>query len=163
MTKKSAARVLRDTKKKEVEEYFKNNAVFDDLLEIHTKVSGEIAQFGLISKLVNDKELIERLEDKADVNEKILLLSKDLEKVIKDLNKTYEGHKDRTGRASDPDEYMWALTVYQNYLQIASIVQGTIIPTAATIYEQFSVAERKLIAEKKAAEAEKTETKEEVV
>lgn len=147
MTKKSASRVIRDNKKIEVDNYFKQNKVFDDLLDIHEKISANLAQFGMISQLAGNQELIARLDNHADTNEKIRLLAKDLTRIIADLNTTFDSHKDRSGGADNPDEYMWALTTFQNYSQIASVVEGAIIPTAATIYEAFAVAEKKLLKE----------------
>lgn len=161
MTKKSMARVMRDEKKKEVTEYFKTNTVFDDLMDIHQKITANIAQFGMISQLASNQELIDLLDDKASVNININLLAKDLNKIIKDLNDTFESHKDKRGGATDPDEYMWALTVFQNYSQITSVVDGAVIPTVATIYEEFAKAEKKLIEIKKNNETNE-EVKEEV-
>lgn len=147
MTKKSAARLKRDSDNKEVDQYFNTNTVFDDLLEIHEQISASIAQFGYIAQLANNKELISRLENSEVTNEKIRLLAIDLKHVIKDLNTSFASHKDRSGGAQNPDEYMWALTTFQNYSQIATIIEGTVIPTVGVIYEEFAKAERKMIAE----------------
>jgi len=152
MTQKSASRRLRDQKDKTVKEYFNTNKVYDELNEIHVKIVAQIKSFGLISQLAKDTGLTDRLEDKADVNQKTTLLSVDLQKIIADINQNYTHHKGKTGGAKDADEYMGALIAFQNYQQITTVIEGAIFPTAADIFEEFSKAEKKLIADKKAQE-----------
>lgn len=163
MTKKSAARLMRDEQKKEVDNYFKTNSVFDDLHEVHSKITANISQFGLISQLANNQELITQLDNPIDINNKITLLSKDLTLIINDLNKTFESHKEKTGGADNPDDYMWALTTFQNYSQIASVVEGSVLPTVATIYQEFAKAEEKLIKLKENEKATDSQPNTEVV
>lgn len=141
MTKKSAARLTRDSEKKIKDEYFKKNTIFTDLNEIHEKIVAQIRTFGVISTLSNQPELVDKLENKEDINNKVRLLALDLSKIISDLNDNYQSHKGKTGGTDDPDEHMQALIIFNNYLQIVSVVEGVIMPTAGSIMEAFTKAE----------------------
>ena len=143
MTKKSTNRILRDGAKKDQDKFFKENRVFDELNEIHNKVGAQIQAFCAISALSGDPSLCSYLENHDEVIEKIRLLTIDLEKVIKDLNMNKDLHKDRSGGATNPDEHMEAITIFNNYLQITSVIEAVILPTSTSIIEKFAVAETK--------------------
>lgn len=148
MTKKSANRVMRDVTKKQNEDYFQKNTVFDELNDIHGKIIEQIQAFGNIGVLANNKELCSFLNQSSNIDQKVKLLAIDLQKVINDLNTNYNLHKDETGGAKDPDTHMRALTIFQNYMQITSVIEGVIFPTAATILEEFGAAEIQMNAAK---------------
>lgn len=143
MTKKSANRLMRDEAQKDQDNYFKENKVFDELKDIHLKIGSQLQAFCTISALAKDANLCSYLNNQDDVIEKIRLMSVDLEKIIKDLNMNFEEHKDLSGGATNPDDHMKALQIFQNYLQITSVVEGVIMPTSTSILEQFSIAEQK--------------------
>lgn len=154
MTKKSATRIARDEAKAEQTNYLNHNTVFDDLNKLHGEIAHQFQSFASISVLANDEDLTNYLENREHVTNQVKLLATDLQKLIGDFNATFEQHKDLKGGAKDPDSHMQALTIYQNYAQIATVIDAVILPTVTSILDDFRTAELRRNQERAASDSQ---------
>lgn len=155
MTQKSKARLERDARKKELNQFFKENTIYDDLHSIYNSLINSLGQFGMISQMAKDKELVALLDDEKEVSDLIKILASDTQKLVEAIKDLYALHKDYTGgiRESDTpspiDLYTEAMGWFERYLAQSNYLDTIIMPTATTIYEEFSKAEKKLNSQQK--------------
>lgn len=147
MTQKSAGRLARDARKKKVDALMKENAdnkCWDELNQMYEDNLALLFAHTNIKTLAENKELIAMVEDKPTLTRNIVSLSNDLKTLNAELNDIHQKHKERSGGATDPDDLMFSIMLFENYYLWAERHNAVVMPTSYYIIEQFDAAEKKL-------------------
>ena len=158
MTKKSAARLMKDAAKAEANRRNKEgqpeNTCWTDLENIYMNTVALLSSHTRLASLAQDKELIGYVADKVTLIGLIKSLSSDLNTMSGELKQIHDQHAGKTGGGVDGDEVMESITIYEQYNLFMERHDGVIMPTVYHITELFESAEKSRTAARKAAEAE---------
>lgn len=148
MTKKSQARVARDTQAKELDNYLKTNTAWDDLTQIRHSLLQQVAAFASLAAFKDREEILIRVQNRAAVENDVKLIESDLTHIFNELEELHKQHEGKSGGANDVDSHFNAVNVYQHYSLLIPRIEGTLTPTFARVTAAFAQAERTLLEER---------------
>ena len=140
MTKKSSARLARDAQR----EKLKDNTCWDDVNQIHKDCMSVLVKHQYILELSRNQELVNAVDDRKTLLDLIFSLGNDIRKLSEELAEIQKQHVGKTGGSQDPDEIMYAITIYEQYGLFIERHEATCVPTALHIGEIFDKAANKL-------------------
>lgn len=158
MTRKSANRILRDARKKEAEQYKKENTIWADLQGTYNACAQALGQHAGVALMLNRKEVFPYLKDHQSIMENIRTLTKDLQAMNEELKQIHGQHADKQGGTTDPDEVIVGIQIFEQYHLFLQRQEAVLMPTAMHILEEFNHAEQAY----NAALAAQTQTQQEV-
>lgn len=145
MTKKSAARLARDEAKKELDQFKKEARPWDDLMEIYVankemlyEVPAQILYLFSVEKIGN---FMENPKLTADL---IRCMQADIDQMKQELEEIAAGHKHKTGKAVDDDDFIQSLTFIEAYNSFKVKFEGVILPNVQTITQHYDAAVAKV-------------------
>lgn len=96
--------------------------------------------------LLENIPLRNMIPDQARLQNLVELLCKDTREASEALEKIFERHKDRTGRATSPDDHMAGLQIGELYAKWCIDFEALILPTVSEITDMFAALETQLSA-----------------
>lgn len=145
MTKKSAGRLARDAKQKEIEKMIKdpeaNLMSWEDLESIYEENTNMlIAANTSMADVYRLPGIIVNVPDKKGTIDHIRGLAKDVRFFGDQLAKIHSDHAGKTGIVKDSDETVNAIKIYEGYVNWQQEYQSVIIPTITFLSEQAGFA-----------------------
>lgn len=145
MTKKSAARLARDEAKKELEQFKREANPWDDLMDVYRankamlqEVPAQILYLFSVEKIGN---FMENPKLTADL---IRCMQADIAQMNQELEEIAAGHKHRSGKAVDDDDFIQSLTFIEAYNSFKVKFEGVILPNVQTITQHYDQAVAKV-------------------
>ena len=112
----------------------------NDLLGV---IASQFAAYGQILELVRIPELLEEVENKTELNERLQNLSKDIAYCNDMIKEIVSQHSHRTGLVAE-DDYNLYLLIGQQYFNLQAKIEELVVPEAISILTMLNVAEEKL-------------------
>ena len=141
MTKKSASRLERDAKQKAFEQEKNNNRAWDELNELHSRISVQFIEItSQISQMFSIQNLHIFLENKQKVTEYLKTLNSDIGALNQELSDLYKIHKDKNGGWKEMDDFLMALELFESYRILQSKFEGIIMPLVISLTQEFDKA-----------------------
>ena len=151
MTKKSAARIARDNKKKSAEEKTKQfsksvqgNKSWDELEDIYQGAVQLLQSHTTLASFATRHDLLSQIDDKATFVNNMQQLTGDLNTMSEELKMIHEQHVGKQGGANNPNDFIRVVEIFEMYNLFMERHQAVVIPTALYITEQLDSAEKKL-------------------
>lgn len=145
MTKKSQARLERDAAKKEYEKFKEKAKPWDDLKNIYQDCKNMLCNVPTqIAQLYSVERIEEFLENRNITSNLIRCLSDDIKQMNQELETIYAGHKDRSGKANDEQEFLNTLSFVEAYNSFNVKFEGVIMPNVTELGKQFDYAVSKV-------------------
>lgn len=141
MTKKSAARLARDQAQKDLA----TTSCWTDVNDISNKCEQLLASCAALHPSMRDPQLLDMVEDKALLAKNLRILSGDLGKLSTELQGLKKLHAGKTGTASDPQELITSINIFEQYMMFIERHDALVMPTANHIAEQLEVARRRMV------------------
>lgn len=145
MTKKSAARLARDAQRAAQKEHLETNTCWTDLEKLYCQCVGLLSSHTAIQALSKDKDLHRYLDQPESTSARIRSLASDLKAMSIELTQIHSQHEGKSGTEKDPDEWMRAAHIGEQYTLFMERHDGVLMPTVYEILEQFNQAEIKRI------------------
>lgn len=170
MTKKSASRVSRDKFKQHMADQDKAKANFhkkmaagdysgvdistnmcwDDLNKGYEMLVGQLTQHKETADiLLQNPNTLSFVKDKENLAANIRSLTRDLVQMKEDLDTSKAKHANRIGAATDPDDLMSAIPLFEEYQAITVRHSEVIVPTIVEITNAVAEAEHLMMGELK--------------
>jgi hypothetical protein len=145
MTKKSAARLERDLKEKEmtaIAKAVKQDPIkWSDLEDMYTTSANMLVSAN--SEMANLYKLpgvVDNVPDKTGTVDHLRGLSRDLKFFSEELVKIHDTHKDNSGIADTPEMTMFAIKTFEHYMNWQNQYQSVIMPTVEFLASQAGFA-----------------------
>ena len=146
MTKKSAARLIRDSDNKKNGNILKNNACWDELEGMYNSMCHLLVSHSALSELAKNEVLNSYVVDKDMLSTNLNILSNDLTKMNDDLTQLHNMHAGRTGGTKDPNILMDTIVIFEKYNLFMEMHDAVVMPTAYQLISQFNQAEELMYA-----------------
>lgn len=148
MTKKSASRLARDAAEKELQ----NTSVWDDVSNICRSCYGLLRSHLELQKVIENVNIRSAIKDTSLFEKNIRVLTKDLISLNQELLALNELHKDKKGKATNPDDHLLGISIYEKYHMFMERHQNVVMPTVAHLIDQLGEAEKILADAKQKAD-----------
>lgn len=106
-----------------------DKAVWDVLLGVAASVGQTTNITAVLIPFLQNKELIAKIIDQARFNRLAGTLNNDMRMLSGQFKTIYDQHSDRRGSAKNPDEWMSAISLHEQYVSWASTFDDVAIPT----------------------------------
>lgn len=145
MTKKSYARLERDSKMKdartEAASQIKGNAVYDDIQEVYTNCAKTLIGYNEALSVICEPTLVPHMDDSQ--KQKIGLLTQsiknDIDVFVKDLVTINKPFKDKTGGETNVENFVETIGVIDQFAEFIGRCKGTLDPTFASLASEISI------------------------
>lgn len=145
MTKKSQARIERDQAKKQYEKFKEKAKPWDDLKNIYSDCKTMLCSIPQqIAELYSVERIEEFLENRNITANLMRCLSADINQMNQELETIYAGHKDRSGGATDEQDFLNTLSYVEAYNSFNVKFDGVIMPNVTELGKQFDYAVTKV-------------------
>lgn len=104
-------------------------AVWDVLLGVAASVGQTTNIPAILIPFLQDKELIAKISDQSRFNRLANTLNGDMRMLSAQFKGIYDQHVNRHGVAKNPDEWMSAISLHEQYIAWASTFDDVVIPT----------------------------------
>ena len=141
MTKKSAARLARDKIAKEQQQ----QPIWDDLTKMFSDFATTLVRANKTTvELYSLPMVAENVPDPENTEIHIKGLERDVVAFSAELNTIYNGHKHKSGPATNDAEVTAAFKIYEHYVDWNNRYQAIILPTVIFLAEQAGLASQKI-------------------
>lgn len=106
-------------------------------------IASQFAAYGQILELVRIPELLEEVENKAELNERLQNLAKDIAYCNDMIKEIVSQHNHKSGTVEE-DDYALYLLIGQQYFNLQAKVEELVVPEAISILRILDQAEIKL-------------------
>lgn len=113
---------------------------WDNLTEVYKNCAAYTCIPALLTPFIQNKELLEKVEDTQQLTEMVTVLARDVEAFANKLKKIYSIHAAKTGGTVDPDDLMRCIGISENYIRWASSYESVILPQIYAILDTFEAA-----------------------